>query len=469
MPRNKSGLSLQPYVGRSPAHPDIHPMGKINTKQRVPRDMISEAILNPPIVSYGSACIDEPTTDQFKKYTYPIPKEEGGSEIHMMWTDSPCRLTCWNDGMRTVEALRNSKIECIVAQHQWLENDCLFADILLPVNTNLEEEDIMTNTRQGVQFQSAAYHEQAMQPLGESKTDLEVVLEIAKKLGMHDKIAGGKSFEELMKTTYTNLGLDAFMDWEQFREKKYFTFPFVKDWEKDPAGMIKFYQNPENNPLPTPSGKLEFYSESLAKHFPDDKERPPIPKWIEKGVTHDERLSGDRARAYPLIMISNHPRWRTHAQGDDISWTRETPTCKVKGWDGYLYEPVWINPQDAEARGIKDGDIVKIFNEKGIVLAGARVWERLIKGATYVDHGSRCDWIIPGKLDRGGAINLISPSGTSSKNALGMAESGYLVDVQKVSMAQMEEWKTEYPEAFAREYDPAAGLRFDTWVEGGNS
>ena len=68
--------------------------------------MISEAILNPPIVSYGSACIDEPTTDQFKKYIYPIPKEEGGSEIHMMWTDSPCRLTCWNDGMRTVESFK---------------------------------------------------------------------------------------------------------------------------------------------------------------------------------------------------------------------------------------------------------------------------------------------------------------------------------------------------------------------------
>ena len=84
-----------------------------------------------------------------------------------------------------------------------------------------------------------------------------------------------------------------------------------------------------------------------------------------------------------------------------------------------------------------------------------------------MDHGARVDWIIPGKLDRGGAINLISPDRTISKNCAGMATSGYLVEVEKVSMAQMEEWKKQYPEAFEREYDPASGLRFNAWVEGG--
>ena len=58
----------------------------------------------------------------------------------MIWTDTPCRTTCWNDGNRTVEALRSPKIECIVAQHPWLENDCLIADIILPANTTLEVE-----------------------------------------------------------------------------------------------------------------------------------------------------------------------------------------------------------------------------------------------------------------------------------------------------------------------------------------
>ena len=76
----------------------------------------------------------------------------------------------------------------------------------------------------------------------------------------------------------------------------------------------------------------------------------------------------NRAKMYPLLVMSNHGRWRVHAQCDDISWTREAPTCKVKGWDGYMYEPVWINPDEAAKRGIKNGDIVKIFNERGAVL-----------------------------------------------------------------------------------------------------
>jgi hypothetical protein len=140
----------------------------------------------------------------------------------------------------------------------------------------------------------------------------------------------------------------------------------------------------------------------------------------------------------------------------------------VTGPDGYKYEPLWINPGDAAARGIQTGDIVKAFNERGVVLCGALVWERIMPGAVYIDHGSRCDFIIPGKVDRGGAINLISPRGTISRNCLGEATSGYLVDVQKVTERDYEEWRkldpAAFDEAFRREYDAASGLRFDAWV-----
>ena len=115
--------------------------------------------------------------------------------------------------------------------------------------------------------------------------------------------------------------------------------------------MRKFYEDPENNPLTTPTGKLEFYSQRLAEHFPDDEERPPYPKWIPYGESHQESRLCDRAKKYPLLMVSNHPRWSVHAQHEDITWFREIPTCKIKGPDGYLYQPVWINPQDA-AEGV---------------------------------------------------------------------------------------------------------------------
>jgi trimethylamine-N-oxide reductase (cytochrome c) len=440
-------------------------------KQLIPKTLIQEAILRPPLTFIGSGGQESQVEDQFVKYTYPIAKEKGGTEVHMIWTDTPCRITCWNHGNWTIEAFQHPKIECVVAQHPWLENECLYADIILPANTTLEVEDIVTNTRQGPHFQSVAIQEQAILPIGESKSDYEIVLEIAKKLGLGERFSEGKTTKDLEKDVFDTMEMGNFITWQEFEDKKYYVYPVAKDWENDPPGFKKFYEDPVKNPLPTPTGKLEFYSARLAQHFPNDKERPPYPQWVEKSETHDERISSERAAMFPLLAMSNHGRWRTHAQGDDITWTRETPTCKVLGADGYKYEPVWINPKDAAKRGIKDGDIVKVFNERGVVLCGARVWERIMSGVAYVDHGARHDPIIPNKVDRGGAINTIAPLGITSKNCVGQATSGYLVDVQKVTEKDYEEWRKMDPEAFddafKREYDPAAGLRFNAWVEGG--
>ena len=74
-------------------------------------------------------------------------------------------------------------------------------------------------------------------------------------------------------------------------------------------------------------------------------------------------------------------------QCDDIIWNREVGTMKIRGEDGYQYEPVWLHPSEAEKR-IVHGDIVKVFNERGIVLCGAYVTERLMPRTCYVDHGS---------------------------------------------------------------------------------
>ena len=134
-----------------------------------------------------------PVENQFIKYTYPLPKEEGGTEVHMIWTDNPCLTTCWNEGMKTVEAYRSPKIEFILAQHPWLENDCFMADIILPVSTLYEIDDIMTNSAQGVQFINVLLQKQAIQPIGESKSDYEIVLEVAKKLGKYEEVTEGKN------------------------------------------------------------------------------------------------------------------------------------------------------------------------------------------------------------------------------------------------------------------------------------
>lgn len=431
-------------------------------KQLLPKTFVHKAIQSGKMTFMGNGAIESSVEDQFVKYTYPIEKEKGGTEVHMIWCDNPCRTTCWNGGNETIEAYRNPKIETIVVQHPWLENDTLLADIILPSNTTMEVDDIVTHTRQGVQFQSMAIQDRACEPIGESKSDYEVVVEVAKKMGV--KVGEHMTTEDLQKMVFDNMADPELMTWAEFKKKKYLVYPSAPDWEKDVSSWKRFYEDPEKYPLPTPTGKLEIYSEKLAKAFPTDAERPPYPQWVEKSEMHDERVGGDRSKQFPLLVVSNHGRWRVHAQCDDIPWTREALTCKVKGWDGYMYEPVWMNPVDAEARGIKTGDIVKVFNDRGIVLCGALVFERIVPGAVSIDHGARCDAILPGKIDRGGAIDLIAPDSVASKNAGGQATSGFLVDVQKPTHAEFEEWREHYPEAFAREYDPAYGLLFNSWV-----
>jgi molybdopterin guanine dinucleotide-containing S/N-oxide reductase-like protein len=428
--------------------------------QFIPKDMIHDAILKPPISWYGTTLSRDSVDQQFIKYTYP---REGGTDVHMIWTDSPSWMTCWNDTNSFARALQSPQIEFVLAQHPWMENDCQLADLVLPSNTMLEVDDV------GCESQTAAFscifHEpRAVEARGESKSDYEIVCAIAERIGVLEEYTLGKSVDDWIKTGWEFSGAAGEISFEDFKEKGYYVVPQDTNWKGSKAGMLGFYEDPENNPLSTPSGKIEFYSERLAQKFPDDKERPPVPKWIGNGESHQECLGGERAKLYPLLVISNHPRWRVHSQHDDMTWLREIRTCKVQGPDGYAYEPAWIHPTDAAARGIVDGDVVSIYNERGAVLAGAWVTERIRPGAVYIDHGARWDPIVAGELDRGGAINTITPHNITSKNVAGMVCSGFLVEVEA---ADLESLRKKYPEAFKRPYKADAGLRLERVLEGG--
>ena len=458
------GLDSQNPAPRSKCLPKPEPAYKgwmfQPTEQFIPKTMIAEAILNPPLKWFGTGLAGFPKENQFVQYQYPI---EGGSEIRMIWSDSPCLDTCWNGGNRTHEAYRSPKIECLVVQHPWMENQCILADIVFPVNTKFEEEDIGVDIHSG-QFNTLLYEGQSIDSIGESKSDYEVVAEVAKKLGVYEQYTEGKTYEDFIREGFEASGVQEFMTYKEFREKGYFVAPTADGWEQDTPGFREFYEDPENHPLQTPSGRIEFYSIGIHENFYGDDERAPVPHYIPYGESHQESLLHPRGETYPYLVISNHPRWRVHANHDDISWLREIPTCKVKGPDGYLYEPLWINPIDAKKLGIESGDVVKIFNERGAVLGGAYVTERIRPGVLYQDHGARTDIIVPG-LDRGGANNLICPSKTTSRNTVGMVTSGFLVNIGKVDL---EELRRQYPEAFARDYDPACGLITKSWIKGGN-
>jgi anaerobic selenocysteine-containing dehydrogenase len=373
----------------------------------------------------------------------------------MVWTDTPSWTTCWNDTNNLVDALRLPKIEFVLAQHPWLENDCLFADIILPSTTKFESHDIGTDAL-CAEFKTVYIDAKCIEPIGESKSEYEIVALIAEKLGLKEQYTGGETIDQKIKRGFETSGIQKLVSWEEFSNKGYYVIPTDPNWKSKPIGMRAFFEDPERNPLHTPTGKLEFYSQRLAEKFPGDTERPPLPHWIEKGKSHDERVSSKRVKRFPLLMVSNHPRWKVHSEHDDMQWLRELPTGRVMGPDGYAYMPIWIHPSDAAARGIVSGDVVDVFNERGHVLVGAYVTERIMPGAVYVDHGASYDPIVPGEIDRGGAINTITPHNITSKNVAGMAVSSFLVEVKPVNLDAL---RKKYPEAFNRPYKAASGLR----------
>ena len=137
--------------------------------------------------------------------------------------------------------------------------------------------------------------------------------------------------------------------------------------------------------------------------------------------------------------------------------------CKELCRDNQL--DLLIHPSDAAKRGIVSGDVVNCYNERGQVLCGAYITERIMPGVIYIDHGARYDPIVPGEIDRGGAINTITPHKGTSRNCRGgMVVSGFLVEVES---ANLDELRQQYPEAFKRPYHRASGLSFDRVLDGG--
>ncbi len=468
VPPTPCSIMHEPQLNVRAAYTGYNPFPWLGLpKQAIPETKVHDAILDGHFEIYGSSLQVTPACEQFIKYKYPA---DGCSPIHMMWSDTPCLITCWNDGAAMAEAFRHPSIEFFLVQHHKMENDCLFADLILPVNTKFEEKDI-ADDRESAGYDLVYIEEQCIEPIGESVSDYEAVCLVAKRLedrfgdqelykDIYNRYTDGESIDDKIKKGFDNSGVPetGLCSWEEFNEKGYLVIPADPEWAKYKPAIYEFYLDPKRYPLETPSGMLEYESVDLKRYFPDDKERPPVPHWVENSELHEERIGGERAKKYPLLVISNHPRHRTHANMDDNEWFHEIVTCKVRGKDDYLYEPCWLHPTTAAERGIKDGDIVDVYNERGDVLCGAKVWERIMPGVIYVDHGSRSDFIIPGKLDRGGAINLITPRNTTSKNCAGMVCSGFLAEVKPFDI---DACKAQYPEAFNRPYDRDSGLVFE--------
>jgi trimethylamine-N-oxide reductase (cytochrome c) len=436
--------------------------------------LVPDAIMRPPLKWWCSGSQLNRVEDLFVEYKYPPRDDHPG--IRAIWNENACYTTCWH-GYQYIEALRSPNIEFHLVIHPWFENDALFADLVLPALTDFEMADLVVVGRS--EINGFAYHDKCIEPIGESKSDYEIHRMIAQRLAQEfnkpelleafpDPESIQRSFYEktLAKRKYG-------ITWEEFKKRKIllYSHPTWEEWveikkrfgyDAYDSFMSKFYKT--GSGLETPTGKIEIVSQLVLKYAPNDKERPPVARWIN----HDDLPTSSKREKYPFLLCSNHPRYRFHSQGDEIIWLREI--YKIRGPDGYFYEAVWIHPIDAERLDVKTGDVVMIYNDLGAILAGVLVTERIKPGVISIDHGARVDMIsVDHKIDRGGAINLIIPASSykyKRGEVIRVPEqicSGILVGVKKVNVL---EFMKKYPEAFQKKMHPIIGPTTEAYVVG---
>jgi anaerobic dimethyl sulfoxide reductase subunit A len=179
------------------------------------------------------------------------------------------------------------------------------------------------------------------------------------------------------------------------------------------VAFTEFRKDPEKNPLPTPSGKIEIFSKRL-----HDMNKPDVIPAVPKYIREWESPFGPEAKKYPLQVIGHHYLATVHSTLDNVDWLREA-------WP----QRVFINPLDAEPRGISNGDEVKVFNDRGATLVRCRVTKRIMPGVIAIPQGA---WWSPDEkgVDRRGSVNVLT-SERWTPLAFGNAQHTIMAQVEK--------------------------------------
>jgi len=311
------------------------------------------------------------------------------------------------------------KPDTIVFHEQFWTPAARMADVVLPATTSLERDDIGYGTREP--FIIAM--KKAREPIGESKDDYWIFTELAKRLGHGDRYTEGRTPMEWMRHLYA-----------QSREKSAQAGvtlpPFEEFWEagiaeahstqSEPVMLAAFRADPETNRLKTPSGKIEIFSEKIASFGYDDC--PGHVTWLEP----IEWLGSKTAERFPLHMLSDQPADKLHSQLDHSPHSKST---KVKG-----RQPITLHPDDARARGIADGDLLRVFNDRGACLAAARLSDRIRRGVVRLSTGAWFDPADRGSnrpLEKHGNPNALTLDIGASKLSQGCIAQTCLVEIER--------------------------------------
>lgn len=303
-----------------------------------------------------------------------------------------------NDVHVTQRTLKDdSKCEFIVVvDHQWTPS-CDWGDLVLPATTNFEERDVIPGGSCS-DTGWAIIGEKAIEPLYDAKTGYEMCTEIARRLGIEEEFTQGRTQEE-WRSHLLEKTRDKDPDFPTEQALK--TMGVYR--KRNPNGHVialkDFREDPEANPLQTPSGKIEIYSARLAdmaKTWTFDGERAAdrLTALPEFQATWEGALEA-RTSKYPLQCIAHHYKGRTHSSYANLPKNLEAHP-----------QMVWLHPADASKRGIANGDKVEVYNDRGTVRTEARVTPRIAPGVVSLPQGA---WYKPDKdgVDVGGNVNTI--------------------------------------------------------------
>jgi anaerobic dimethyl sulfoxide reductase subunit A len=281
-------------------------------------------------------------------------------------------------------------IEFLVAQDHFLTPTARYADIVLPATTFWERNDVHTPWAGAGHY--AIYMRQAIEPMYECRNDIDIFADLAVRVGIggYNNKSEVAWLRELTKGTVDDF--DAFVDNGVAR----FAPP------EDATAFAAEIRDPERHRFTTPSGKIEIYSMALAAK-PDPYGLgaiPAIPTWIAQ-LEPDER--------YPLKLCTPKSRSRTHSiHGNQPMLARVDR------------DDIWLNPEDARARGISDGERVRVFNDRGSTVLPVRVTTRMARGAVSIKEGA---WFTPDAsgTDSEGCANVLTddrsaPCGATTYN-----------------------------------------------------
>jgi len=335
------------------------------------------------------------------------------SDIKCIWAVACNALINQHSNInRTAGILADEKkVEFLLVQDNFLTPTGRFADILLPVCTQFETWGLEDGWKYG---DEVLLMPKVVEPPFETKSDYRICAEIASRLGFEEAYTEGRTERD-------------WVDWslDRYRRTRFPGLPTLDELERSNAGVYSvpvtepavafadFRRDPVKNPLPTPSGKIEIFSKALHDMDRPD-EIPAVPKYIQEW----ESPFGPEAAKFPLSVIGHHYLSRVHSTMEGVDWLEEA-----------FPQRLFINPVDAEPRKLRNGDLVKVWNDRGATVVPCRLTRRIMPGVVALPQGS---WWTPDKdgVDRRGSVNVLS-SERWTPLAFGNAQHTIMVQVER--------------------------------------